>query len=59
MTIVTAEKIDAMKERFSEEQIISVLKEAEARLTLAELCHKQGISEEKPRTSTGRRCLAA
>jgi putative transposase len=31
--------------RFSEEQIISVLKEAEAGMGLAELCRKYGICE--------------
>lgn len=34
-----------MKKRFSEEQIISILKEAEAGLKVAELCRKHGISE--------------
>jgi putative transposase len=35
----------AMKKRFSEEQIIGILKEAEAGLRPAELCRKHGISE--------------
>ena len=34
-----------MKKRFTEEQIIGVLKEAEAGLKVAELCRKHGISE--------------
>ncbi|MFG0227304.1 transposase, partial [Achromobacter sp. 413638] len=34
-----------MKKRFTEEQIIGVLKEAEAGAKVAELCHKHGISE--------------
>jgi putative transposase len=34
-----------MKKRFSEEQIVGVLKEAEAGLKVAELCRKYGISE--------------
>ncbi len=34
-----------MKKRFSEEQIIGVLKEAEAEAKVAELCRKHGISE--------------
>ncbi len=34
-----------MKKRFSEEQIIGILKEAEAGLKVAELCRKHGISE--------------
>lgn len=34
-----------MKKRFTEEQIIGVLKEAEAGLKVAELCRKYGISE--------------
>ncbi|WP_413212602.1 MULTISPECIES: IS3 family transposase [Burkholderiaceae] len=34
-----------MKKRFSEEQIIGILKEAEAGLKPAELCRKHGISE--------------
>ncbi len=34
-----------MKKRFTEEQIIGVLKEAEAGLKPAELCRKHGISE--------------
>jgi len=34
-----------MKKRFTEEQIIGVLKEAEADLRPAELCRKHGISE--------------
>ncbi|KHK49099.1 transposase [Ralstonia sp. A12] len=34
-----------MKKRFTEEQIIGVLKEAEAGLRPAELCRKHGISE--------------
>ena len=33
------------KKRFSEEQIIAVLKEAEAGAKVAELCRKHGISE--------------
>ncbi|CAB3840780.1 hypothetical protein LMG26858_01188 [Achromobacter anxifer] len=34
-----------MKKRFTEEQIIGVLKEAEAGAKVAELCRKRGISE--------------
>jgi putative transposase len=34
-----------MKKRFTEEQIIGVLKEAEAGLKVAELCRKYGISD--------------
>ena len=34
-----------MKKRFTEEQIIGVLKEAEAGAKPAELCRKHGISE--------------
>ncbi|MDE1901328.1 MAG: transposase [Alphaproteobacteria bacterium] len=34
-----------MKKRFSEEQIIRVLKEAEAGAKTAELCRKHGISD--------------
>jgi putative transposase len=34
-----------MKKRFTEEQIIGVLKEAEAGLKAAELCRKYGISD--------------
>jgi putative transposase len=34
-----------MKKRFTEEQIIGVLKEAEAGMKPAELCRKHGISE--------------
>jgi putative transposase len=34
-----------MKKRFTEEQIIGVLKEAETGLKLAELCRKHGIEE--------------
>lgn len=34
-----------MKKRFSEEQIIGILKEAEVGLKVAELCRKHGISE--------------
>lgn len=34
-----------MKKRFTEEQIIGILKEAEAGLKVAELCRKHGISE--------------
>jgi putative transposase len=33
------------KSRFSEEQIIGVLKEVEAGLTVAEVCRKHGISD--------------
>jgi len=33
------------KKRFSEEQIIAVLKEAEAGAKVLELCRKQGISD--------------
>jgi putative transposase len=33
------------KSRFSEEQIIAILKEAEAGLSAAELCRKHGISD--------------
>ena len=34
-----------MKKRFSEEQIISVLKEHEAGMKTADVCRKHGISE--------------
>lgn len=34
-----------MKHRFSEEQIIGVLKEAEAGMKVAEVCRKYGISD--------------
>ncbi|WP_394358011.1 IS3 family transposase [Methylococcus mesophilus] len=34
-----------MKKRFTEEQIIGILKEAEAGLKVAELCRKHGLSE--------------
>lgn len=34
-----------MKKRFSEEQIIGILKEAEAGAKVAELCRKYGISD--------------
>lgn len=34
-----------MKKRFTEEQIISILKEAEAGAKVAELCRKYGISD--------------
>ena len=34
-----------MKKRFTEEQIISVLKEADAGAKVAELCRKYGVSD--------------
>ena len=34
-----------MKKRFSEEQIIGILKEAEAGMKMAEVCRKHGIAE--------------
>ena len=34
-----------MKKRFTEEQIIGILKEAEAGMKVAELCRKHGISD--------------
>lgn len=34
-----------MKKRFTEEQIIGVLKEAEVGIKVSELCRKHGISE--------------
>lgn len=34
-----------MKKRFTEEQIIGVLKEADAGMKVAELCRKYGISD--------------
>ncbi|MGA2570835.1 MAG: transposase, partial [Terracidiphilus sp.] len=33
------------KSRYTEEQIVGILKESEAGLRTAELCRKQGISE--------------
>ncbi|CAG2126836.1 IS3 family transposase [Cupriavidus plantarum] len=47
-----------MKKRFTEEQIIGVLKEAEAVLKHAELCRKHGISEATTTTGSGRQSLA-
>jgi putative transposase len=35
----------SMKKRFSDEQIISILKEAEAGLAVKELCRKHNISD--------------
>ncbi len=34
-----------MKKRFNEQQIIAILKEAEAGIPTRELCHKHGISD--------------
>jgi putative transposase len=34
-----------MKKRFTEEQIIGILKEAEAGMRVAEVCRKHGISD--------------
>ncbi|SSF82330.1 ORF1 ISSen4 [Klebsiella pneumoniae] len=34
-----------MKKRFSDEQIISILREAEAGVSVRELCRKQAISD--------------
>ena len=34
-----------MKKRFTEEQIIGILKEAEAGIKVAEVCRKHGISD--------------
>ena len=34
-----------MKKRFSDEQIISILREAEAGVSALELCHKHAISD--------------
>lgn len=34
-----------MKQRFTEEQIIGILKEAEAGMKVAEVCRKYGISD--------------
>ena len=34
-----------MKKRFTEEQIIGILKEAEARMKVADVCRKHGISD--------------
>ena len=43
--------------RFSEEQIVGVLKEAEAGVPMKDLCRRIGIS--KPRSTTGRRSTGA
>lgn len=45
-----------MKKRFTEEQIIGVLKEAEAGLKPAELC--RDTASRRPPTTTGRQSLA-
>ena len=34
-----------MKKRFTEEQIIGILKEAEAGMKVADVCRKHGISD--------------
>ncbi len=39
------------KSRFSEEQIVGVLKEAEAGVSVAELCRKLGVSDDAQRSS--------
>jgi hypothetical protein len=49
--------IGPMKKRYSEEQIIGFLREADARLPVKELCSKHGFSE--PATMPGRRSSAA
>lgn len=43
--VESVHKGTAMKKRFTEEQIIGVLKEAEAGAKVAKLCRKHGISE--------------
>jgi putative transposase len=40
-----AEETEMKKSRYSEEQIIAVLKESQAGIPTAELCRKHGISE--------------
>ena len=40
----TTRRLD-MKKRFTEEQIIGFLREAEAGMPVAELCHKHAFSE--------------
>jgi len=37
-------KENSMKKRYSEEQIISILKEVDAGAALAEVCRKHGVS---------------
>jgi putative transposase len=41
------------KSRFTESQIISILKEAESGVPVAELCRKHGISNTLPSTTGG------
>lgn len=44
------------KSRFSEQQIIAVLREQEAGATTADVCRRHGVSEQ---TTAGRRSMAA